>query len=258
MKFPAASIFCLSLFMSAAHAAEPKYSTVPESAFQGLARTSLDSPQPTEEQLRRKKKFTDLVAAIGAPINKSLPVVEDVGAIRLRSADEVAGRALAVTIAAMKASGMAHEDITQLVKQWQIYDYLSPQELAFIQSPQPAQADLVKFSWRYEGLEVLLWALGYKTQLPSPNGISDAGGNTEFVAKNHGPLLAKNAKPRTASEILDMADYYYRLHWSAVELRLQSKVNPSINEEIIMERHFALNWLIRYLGKDWDNMTTDT
>lgn len=55
-----------------------------------------------------------------------------------------------------------------------------------------------------------------------------------------------------------MADYYYRLHWAAIELRIKEKENSIVNEEIIMERHFALNWLIGYLNDDWDNVKTDT
>jgi len=33
---------------------------------------------------------------------------------------------------------------------------------------------------------------------------------------------------------------------------------PKANEEIIVERHRALNWLIRYMNQDWDDVTTDT
>lgn len=30
-----------------------------------------------------------------------------------------------------------------------------------------------------------------------------------------------------------------------------------LSEDIVMERHFALNWLTMY-ADDWDEMTTDT
>jgi hypothetical protein len=55
-----------------------------------------------------------------------------------------------------------------------------------------------------------------------------------------------------------MADYYYRLHWAAIELRINNKESTKIDEGIIRERHRALNWLIRYLDQDWDEVTTDT
>lgn len=72
------------------------------------------------------------------------------------------------------------------------------------------------------------------------------------------PDLAQGAKPRPIREILDQADLYYHLHWSAIELRLAGKESPQLNEEIILERHRALNWLIRYKGQDWDEVTADT
>jgi Domain of unknown function (DUF4272) len=33
---------------------------------------------------------------------------------------------------------------------------------------------------------------------------------------------------------------------------------PNSSEEIIVERHKALNWLIRYMGENWDDIRTDT
>lgn len=59
-------------------------------------------------------------------------------------------------------------------------------------------------------------------------------------------------------EILDAADLYYRLHWAAIELRLNGETSPHVDEGVIRERHRALNWLIRYMDAEWDNVTTDT
>ncbi|MEO7730336.1 MAG: DUF4272 domain-containing protein [Kofleriaceae bacterium] len=44
---------------------------------------------------------------------------------------------------------------------------------------------------------------------------------------------------------------------SREECSLQNS-HPNANEELITERHRALNWLIRYMGQSWDNVTTDT
>ena len=55
-----------------------------------------------------------------------------------------------------------------------------------------------------------------------------------------------------------MADLYYRLHWAAIELRIKGKASDQVDEGIIRERHRALNWLIRYLNQEWDDVTTDT
>ena len=59
-------------------------------------------------------------------------------------------------------------------------------------------------------------------------------------------------------QILNMADLYYHLHWAAVEIRLRGRESEKIHEGVIRERHRALNWLIRYMDQDWDDVETDT
>jgi hypothetical protein len=68
--------------------------------------------------------------------------------------------------------------------------------------------------------------------------------------------LAMGEVPRAASELLDAADLYYQLHWSAIELRIGGKSNPGLSESVIRER--ALNRLTRYMDQGWDDVTTDT
>jgi hypothetical protein len=250
--------FCVVFVCLNTAAAEQKYLTVPEYSLRGQVRTNFDSPTPTREQLRRKEKFTKMVAALGVPTTNSLPVVEDAGAIQLRTVDEISKRAIAVAIAAVKGEGMPHDEVTALIRRWGVEGSFSAQELAFVKNPHPTQSDRAKFTWRYEGVDVLLWALGYNVKLPSPNVICDVKADTKLIVANGTVLLAKHAKRRSVDEVLDMADYYYRLHWGAIELRLKNKRNSSVSEEIVMERHYALNWLIRYMGKDWDEVPTDT
>ncbi len=246
------------LLLSGNSMASEKYPSVSEAALKGTARTNLDSPEPTEEQLKRKAKYTKLVASLNVPVTESLPVIEDSKSIQPRSAEEIAKRAVAVTVAAVKGEGMPHDEVMGIVKEWGVISYFSPEELQFINKPNVTDQERLKFSWRYEGLDVLLWALGYKTDLPAPNQICDVKDDVGIIVENKGVLLAKNSKLRSMQEILDMADYYYRLHWAAIELRLNGKSSEAINEEIIMERHYALNWLIRYMNQEWDDISTDT
>lgn len=199
-----------------------------------------------------------MVASLGGPTSKTLPVIEDVNSITPRSHEEIAKRAIAVAMAAVKGEGMPHDEVTKIVKDWKIESYFSREESTFIINATASEAERIKFAWRYEGLDVLLWALGYKDKLPNPSEICDVKTDVGIIVENGTIKLTKNAKPRNMSEILDMADFYYRLHWAAIELRLNGKDNKNLNEEIIMERHYALNWLIRYMGQEWDDVSTDT
>ncbi len=238
--------------------ANKKYPSVPEAALKGTVRTNLDSPEPTKEQLNRKEKYTKLVASFNVPVSESLPVIEDSKSIKPRSAEEIAKRAIAVAVAAVKGEGMPHDEVMGIVKEWRITSYFSPEELQFINKQNVTEQERLKFAWRYEGLDVLLWALGYKKDLPTPNQICNVKDDVGIIVNNKGILLTNNSKVRSINEMLDMADYYYRLHWAAIELRLNGKSSEVINEEIIMERHYALNWLIRYMGQEWDDISTDT
>ncbi len=252
------TMLLLSALIGTSVLASDKFKSVPEEALKGEIRTNLDSPEPTKEQIDRKIRYTRLVEALGGPINNSLPVTEDSNSIKPRTAEEIAKRAIAVALAAVKGEGMPHEEVTRIVEEWGANSYFSPEEAKFINNPKASESERIKFSWRYEGLDVLLWALGYKSDLPKPDEICDVKTDVEIVVKNRNMQLAKNSKLRSMSEIMDMADYYYRLNWAAVELRLHGKENKKINEEIIMERHYALNWLIRYMGQKWDDISTDT
>jgi hypothetical protein len=246
------------LFVLENSMADEKYPTVPEAVLKNIVRTNLDSPAPTKEQLQRKEKYTNIVASFNIPVSESLPVIEDSESIKPRSSKEIADRAIAVAVAAVKGEGMEYDEVIGIVKEWGIMSYFSPDESQFINKRNVTDQERIKFAWRYEGLDVLLWALGYKSELPKPNQICDVKNDISIIINNKGNLLSKNSKLRSSKEILDMADYYYRLHWSAIELRLNRKSSESINEEIIMERHYALNWLIRYMGQEWDDISTDT
>ena len=250
-------VFFLGIFGMKAIAKE-NYPTVSEKSLKGIARTSYDSPNPSKEQLERRSKSNERISKMGLHILETLPVTEDPSKINSRTASDISKRAIAVAIAAVKGEGLAHDKVIQIVNQWDISSYFSPEEKIFINNPKVSREDRLKFSWRYEGLDVLLWALGYKDELPPPNQICDVKTDVSIIVNNQNGSLAKNSKLRSMNEIMDMADYYYRLHWVAVELRISGKKSSLIDGEIIMERHYALNWLIKYMGQKWDDIQTDT
>jgi hypothetical protein len=51
----------------------------------------------------------------------------------------------------------------------------------------------------------------------------------------------------------------YRYHWATVEAHMREQPMPAgLDNDVIMERHTALNWLIGYMDQPWDDVTTDT
>jgi hypothetical protein len=239
---------------------QTKYPTVDESKLKGVVRTNLDSPEPTAAQLERKKKSIRQVKAMGLPFIEGLPVVEDEHQIKPRTAEEVASRCIAVVLCAIKGETQGKDQpfIDGLVKRFAAEEYFSPEEAKFIKNPSPERQDLIDFSWRYECVHVFLWALGHIDKLKPANTICDVAHDVGLIRDAGPQAFVSKAKLRPLGEILDMADIYYRLHWAATELRINGKKSDKIDGGIIRERHRALNWLIRYMNQEWDDVTTDT
>lgn len=235
-----------------------KYPTTDEKALQGKIRTNLDSPRPTPLQLARKAKSIAAVKELGLPFTEHLPVVEDEITIKPRSSEEIAERAIALVISAVKGETNDQQLVDSLIERYSAKQLFTPGELAFITNRSPTQQQSIDFAWQYECVHVLLWSLGHIEKLQPPNQLCDVPTDTSIIRALGRQKLSSTAHPRSLSEILDQADYYYRLHWAVIELRLNGKTSEKANEEIIGERHKALNWLIRYMDQDWDDITTDT
>lgn len=232
------------------------YVTRTEEELRGKARTSLDHPEPTEEQLARRKRSIALLEALGVPAGDNLPVIESESATSPRGAKEIAERCIALAICAVYGETGDHPMVQDSIEAFAAASFFTPKEKQFVANPKPAQQELVDHAWGYECVHVLLWALGYVDQLKPNTEIADVENEMALIAQT--PDLAKGAKLRPIREILDQADLYYHLHWSAIELRLAGKESPKLNEEVIVERHRALNWLIRYMSQEWDEISTDT
>src|SRR5262245_2565874 len=234
------------------------YPQVPEHTLKSVVRTNLDSPNPTAAQLARKSRSIAIVKGMGLPWIEHLPVIEDDTQTKPRTPDEVASRCLATAFCAVKGESNDQKLIDRLVKQYSARPFFSPAEQKFVENLYPSRQELADFAWRYECVHVFLWALGYLPKLNSPSEIANVGHDIAIIRDKGPQHFMKDAKLRPLSEILDQADLYYRVHWAAVELRAKGQHNAKIDEEIIMERHRALNWLIRYMNQAWDDVTTDT
>jgi hypothetical protein len=234
------------------------YPTVSEKALQGVVRTNFDSPNPTAAQLARRARSNKIIRDMGLPVLETLPVVEDATAVNLRTPDEVATRCLATTFCAVKGETKDQGLVDSLIKDYAASGYFSSEEKAFLANAQPTEQNLIDFCWRYECVHVFLWAMQERDGIAEPNQVCSVPEDMKLIKRAGPAKFVSGAKLRPATEILDMADLYYRLHWAAIDLRLKGKKSPKIDEEIIRERHRALNWLIRYMGQGWDDVATDT
>lgn len=213
-------------------------------------------PYPDQAYARKAATEAALAArAIDVPATLPPLVCED--ELALRSRDEAIERARALLLVALRADSVASGEampVEALLSKMPLADdALSPAEQAFLQQETPSQQECAQFIWRYESLFVLEWALGLVDTLPYPDGAADSAATVATLIEMRGPQL------RPAAEILDALDLHYRLHWHIRQSRLKQGVEAAgVDADVVMERHRALNWLVRFQHAGWDQVDTPT
>lgn len=207
----------------------------------------------------RKRRSEDKLKQFGIPINPHLPVIESETAAKLRSPQEVAKRAIALCAVVVYGGGLEQQAAIAFLQERGLWEAATEKEKKFLLNKAPSQEERANFSWRYEALWVLLWALGYVSQLAYPSETCDVSQAVETIVNTPTELFIKQASLRPLAEILDEADLIYRYDWAVVDAQLQGCEMPrGLDEGVVYERHYALNWLIGYLDQEWDDVTTDT
>jgi hypothetical protein len=113
--------------------------------------------------------------------------------------------------------------------------------------------------WRYESLALLAWALGLLPELAYPEQICDVRTLCATLLQTATPAWLPQARLRPAGEMLDALDLHFRLHWLAREVELgRREMPPNLIPGVVLERHYALNWLVRFENAGWDDVDTPT
>jgi Domain of unknown function (DUF4272) len=211
-----------------------------------------------QEALDRKARSEAILAAEGVPfVGWLYPIM--MRDVKLRSQEEVAYRALATMMVAVKGEGLKQEIVSGEVKNRGMGWHFSPKERAFIGNPNPSEFDRTQFAWRYEAGWVLLWALGFVEKLERPDKICSPSVAVKIVSRRSTESFLAGSKLRPAEEIVDGADLILRYHWAVRDARLKQQAPPArLDAGVVQERHHAFNWLIGYNDADWDDVTTDT
>jgi len=173
--------------------------------------------------------------------------------------------AVALYSEVMLSEGSGREEalfyFNKMEQLYEVESFMTPGEKAYIDNPNPEEQECIQFGWRYECVGVLLWAAGVVDDLPYPSEIVDVPviAAIFWQHKGIGELLSKGF-PRPQSEILDAADITLRYDWACVEARIHGKEAPaSLNGGVVMERHYAFNWIIGANGgADWDDIQPNT
>lgn len=221
-----------------------------------------------EAQMRRKRSI-EILRAHNVPYIEHLPVIETSDRVRIRTADEIARRAVAclfaVQVACDAAGGRANlkksrKFFSDKVAAFGVEGFLTQKERKVFRDKCTNQ-EFCSMTWKYEAYWVLLWALGIVKELDYPADACDCDLAINAVAECDGmDAFLQQVHLRDISEILDEADLIFRYDWACVEARIHEEEAPAgLNPDVVFERHCALNWLIDADGTDdWDNVSTNT
>lgn len=208
----------------------------------------------TAEQ--RKKETEKYLKSLGIPFIDHLPLIEDENEVEIRDPKEIAARILIlVYLAYISEVPEERENVIDFLKANSLWDKVSPDEKVQYQKEKLTNQELVNISWRSEAVWLLLWTINKVDKLELPIGQVEI---SEIVSRIPEFLtdpkeFTENAIVRQTTEILDISDLLYRLHWAIRNQSMPAKLDLGI----IMERHYAINWVTCY-ADEWDEITTDT
>ena len=220
----------------------------------------------TAEQ--RKQESIAVLQSQNIPWIEHLPVIETADEVRLRSAEEIARRAIACLITIQLACDRQNQEnaeesqifMTGLLDRYGVRQYLTEKEKAVFDGTADTQ-QLTNMIWKYEAYWTLIWALGLVGELAFPAEICDCQKAIEVVSGCETfEEFISGCQLRPIDELLDLTDLIFRYNWACVDARIHGRECPGgLNGEVVVERHWGLNWLVDLDGtNDWDHVSTNT
>ncbi|MEM7429382.1 MAG: DUF4272 domain-containing protein [Pseudomonadota bacterium] len=209
----------------------------------------------------RKLRSEHILSERGFPVNPELPLVEAESDISLRPLDEIGPRLFCLFFLVATAFEPDEKAFARYLREHDFWPDLTPRELEFFKAPAADEQFRADASWRIEALNTLLWASRVVEDLPPPSATCTLDELAPLFPTSTEPpeKLLDRLSLRPVSEILDLCDLTYRMHWALKEVMLRGDdLDLPADAGIVHQRHHALNWLVRYEDEDWDEVSCDT
>jgi Domain of unknown function (DUF4272) len=167
----------------------------------------------------------------------------------VRTAEEIRWRALSLCLVALKGQGLSQHEVFGIADAWDLWDHTTLEENDFILDPAPAEQELLNAAWRFEGVQVLAWAVGLARHLAFADTPVDSGVMTELTLRaiaGSGPgggAIWAQWPMRSVAELLDGADVARRLDIIA-RAAIAAGADPVVHPGIAHERNAAFDWLL--------------
>ena len=215
---------------------------------------TLESDIYDREQLSRKAISEDFLILNNIIVYKHLPCMPKVKDMFVRSIPEIVNRAYCLMIIALYGEGERRENIMRMIIEMGVTGF-SQAENTLLYKDDLSRKERSDAAWRYEAVNALLWAVMQVEVLSFPSDIC----NVEHLL---GIMIHKNSKDFAAScvlrdkvELVDYLDKIYRIHWTCVQERIHTQLDPyDVHPRIVYERYYALRWLLKYQNRSWDEI----
>jgi hypothetical protein len=221
----------------------------------------VENMKATQAQKSRRAQSEAYCKAHNIPVygNPNSLFVDDDAEVTLRTPNEVVDRALALCYIGLKSEGLDQAKLNGIDNKYHITGKLTSAEKDYVTAKQPTEQQKIDANWRYEDLHVMLWALGFINELSYPDQMCNVANDVKIIHDLTEAEFRAKAQLRSKKEILDKADLILRLNWACVNARVKNEPAPGkMDKGVVYERHYALNWLIKYMNQDWDEVSTDT
>jgi len=215
----------------------------------------------TKDQLERRAKSEEFCKSKNIPVykNPNSLFVDPEDKVTIRTQDEVVDRAIALCYLELKSEKADKKMLDDFDKKYNVLTKLTANEKEFALADNPTEQQMTDANWRAESYHVMLWALGYIESFKYASEVCNVADDVRHLFSKTEKEFREKAKLRTKKEILDQADLILRLDWACVNARVKNEPAPSgLDKSVVYERHYSLNWLIKFMNQKWDKVTTDT
>lgn len=210
---------------------------------------------------QRKKETEKLLRSLDIPYIDHLPLIEEESEVKIRTAQEIAERILILVYLAYVAEVPdKRENVIDFLKTYLLWDKVSPDEKELFQKDELTDQEAVNISWRSEAVWLLLWTINKVDKLELPTKQVEVSEIVSRLPKflTDPKKFIETATIRATTEILDISDLIYRLHWATRNAGLNKQtMTVNLSSSVVVERHYAINW-VTYYADEWDEVTTDT
>lgn len=222
------------------------------------------------EQVKRRLRSREVIKGKYIYVPAWYPVIESETEAECRTPEEIAQRAVALMIISLYSEyrlgeNMDYEEAYNFVKdiidEYNADKFFSPEEREYINNPDSTEREQISYSWKYENLLVMEWALGLIDELDFPDHICDVPLTVRVLKDCHSiEEILNKAEPKSHKELLDECDLIFCLDWACVDTRVHRLPAPAgLDGGVTIERHKSLNWLVgSYERADWDDVGTNT